>query len=439
MDANFTRTALVTGDVGFRDFVRAGLRSIEGAPALGLELLAPFDEIGKEQIEKLREFAPDLVFLDLGTDPVVGIRFAQFLTELDPGLRVIAAGATLTQDLLLEAMRAGISEYLPRPVEEADLADALVRIRRKLRRGGTAGADGQPGKLYAFFAAKGGVGTTTAATNLAVQIHRLTGKRTLLIDLDLELGETALLLGVRPRFNFIDMVKNFHRMDADLLASYIERHESGVHLLSSPVRPERIEEVTAEEVRTVLRFLKQHYDYIIVDTSKTFSPHSAAAFEEADTVLLLTTPDLPSLRNAKRSIPILERVTGGKGANRVRLIVNRAHARTVITLNDIKRTLELDIFWTLTNDYAAISASVNAGKPVVLNGQGSPYVKDIKALGAELAGLGNAAGGRRGFAPLTGLLRKLAGKDSSTKDEPTDEPEQAEEPVEQPEEVMAHE
>ncbi len=439
MDANFTRTALVTGDPAFRDFVRDGLRSMEGAPALGLELLATFDEIGKEQIEKLREFAPDLVFLDLGSEPVVGIRFAQFLTELDPGMRVVAAGPTLSQDLLLEAMRAGISEFLPRPVEEQDLSDAVMRIRRKLRRGGSAVGEGEPGKLFSLFAAKGGVGTTTAATNLAVQIHRLTGKRVLLIDLDLELGETALLLGVRPRFNFVDMVKNFHRMDAELLASYIERHESGVHLLSSPVRPERIEEVTAEEVRTVLRFLKQHYDYIIIDTSKTFSPHSAAAFEEADLVLLLTTPDLPSLRNAKRSIPILERVTGGKGANRVRLVVNRAHARTVITLDDIRRTLELDIFWTLANDYAAISASVNAGKPVVLNGQGSPYVKDLKSLAADLAGLGGAANaqGRTALSPLTGLIRKLAGRNGVS--DADAEVEAEPEPEFQAEEVTAHE
>ncbi len=418
MDANFTRTALVTADSAFRDFVKSTLQSVQGGPAIGLEIIAPFEEIGKEQIEKLREFSPDLVFLDLGADPVVGIRFAQFMSEADPTTRLIAAGPELSPELLLEAMRAGISEYLARPVSEEDLAQALLRIRRKLRRPGAGQEEAEPGKLFVFFAAKGGVGTTTAATNLAVQLHKLTGKKTLLIDLDLELGETALLLGVRPRFNFIDMVKNFHRMDAELLASYIERHDSGVHLLSSPVRPERIEEVTADEVHAVLRFLKQHYDYIVVDTSKTFSQHSAAAFEEADLIFLLTTPDLPSLRNAKRSIPILERVTG-KGAGRLRLIVNRAHARTVITLDDIKRTLELEIFFTLANDYGAISSSVNAGKPVVLNGSGSPYVKDVKALAAELAGLGGPQQtGRLALAPFSGLFRRLRGRDEKEAEQP---------------------
>jgi pilus assembly protein CpaE len=405
MDTSLARTALVTGDPGFRDFLKETLRSIQGAPSVGLEVQAAYEEIGKDQIEQIREFGPELVFLDLGTEPLVGIRFAQFLSETDPLVRIVAVGPDLTPDLLLEAMRAGISEYLSRPVGEADLSDALARIRRKLRRGSE--EDVEPGKLFALFAAKGGVGTTTAATNLAVQLHRVTGKKVLLIDLDLELGETALLLGVRPRFNFVDMVRNFHRMDADLLASYIERHESGVHLLSSPVRPERIEELSTDEVRAVLQFLKRHYDYIVVDTSKTFSPHSTAAFEQADLVLLLTTPDLPSLRNAKRSVPLLERVTG-KGANRVRLVVNRASARTVITLDDIKRTLELDIFWTLANDYQAISASVNAGKPVVLNGTGSPYVRDIKALAGELAGLGGASpNSRLTLGPLSELLRRF--------------------------------
>ena len=137
--------------------------------------------------------------------------------------------------MLLEAMRAGISEYLPKPPGREALYAALERVQRKLAVG--SGEARRPGELIAVFSPKGGTGCTTVATNLAVHLHRLTGKRTLLVDLDLELGEVAVFLGVQPRFSFMDMIRNFHRMDAELLASYIERDETGVHLLSSPLHP----------------------------------------------------------------------------------------------------------------------------------------------------------------------------------------------------------
>ena len=193
------------------------------------------------------------------------------------------------------------------------------------------------------------------ATNFAVVLHRLTGKRTLLVDLDLELGEIALLLGVQPRFNFVDMVQNFHRMDADLLASYIERHGSGVHLLSAPYHPEKAEVVTGDEIRRILQFLRQHYDYVVVDTSKSFSPATLAAFEQADLVFLVTNVDLASLRNIQRGLPLLKRMLG-RGERQVRLVVNRYHAdERDLAQGRRAQTLGLKVFWTLSNDYEAVS------------------------------------------------------------------------------------
>ena len=93
-------------------------------------------------------------------------------------------------------------------------------------------------------------------TNLGIELHRLTGARTLLVDLDLELGEIASMLGLQPRFHFVDLVKNFHRMDSDLLPSYIESHSSGVHVLSSPFEPDIGEQVTGEQIARILGFLR---------------------------------------------------------------------------------------------------------------------------------------------------------------------------------------
>jgi pilus assembly protein CpaE len=243
------------------------------------------------------------------------------------------------------------------------------------------------------------------ATNLAIHLHRLTGKKVLLVDLDLELGEIALFLGTQPRFNFVDLVRNFHRMDAELLASYIEAHSSGVHLLSAPYHPEKVEAVDGDQIRAILSFLKQHYDYVVVDTSKSFSPATLASFEQADQIYFVSNIDLPSLRNIKRCLPLLERVTGGV-ENRVRLVVNRFNSANEITLDEVEKTLGIKVFWKLANDYEVVMRSINSGEPLVLEGRDAGFAHDLRALGAEISGFGAVSNGKRG--PLDGLRRLLS-------------------------------
>ena len=398
--------AIVSTDPEFRQTLRLALQQGDQGVALGAEIAAPYDSISPEQVQALREIDPELIFLDLEDDPATGIRFAQFLTDASPGRRFIAAGPDLSAELLLEAMRAGVAEYLPKPVSPEALAAAVQRVGRKLAHANGRGAGGarKAGELFAVFSAKGGAGSTTVATNLAIHLQHLTGKKTLLLDLDLELGEIAVFLGMQPRFNFVDMIRNFHRMDAELLASYIERHDSGVHLLSAPFHPERAETVTPDAIRKVLQFLRQHYEYILIDTPRSFSASTLAVFEQAETVFIVSSVDLPSLRNIKRCMPLLARVTAtGAARDKVRLVVNRYHPDDIISLEEVERTLGLDVYWTLANDYETVMQGINSGQPVIQN-NGSRFAQDLRALGAEIAGLGGGQNGRR---TRLGSLRKL--------------------------------
>ena len=403
MSERSIRTALISTDRGFREVVRDVFLSHEGWAAPALEITAPFESLGEEQIRALRQLLPELLIVDIDDSPELGIRFAQFLSETTPGIRYIAAGPLLQPELLLTAMRAGVSDYLPKPVTAEALRAALDRIRAGVGTGKKDDAR-RVGQIYSFYSPKGGAGTTTTATNFAVVLHRLTGKKTLLVDLDLELGEIALLLGVQPRFNFVDMVQNFHRMDAELLASYIERHESGVHLLSAPYQPEKAEVVSAEEIRRILQFLRKHYDYLVVDTSKSFSPATLASLEQADLAFVVTNVDLASLRNLQRGLPLLKRMLG-RDEKHIRLVVNRYHPDNEISLEDVQRTIGIPVFHTLCNDYDEVSRSISSGKPIVLNGN-SKFSRDMKGLGALVTGIRGKGdhGGR--FRALSSLLRR---------------------------------
>lgn len=383
METGTIRGALICADDEFRAAVTEVLRR-STAVSLIFDPRASITQLADGQMRELREANPELVILDLDPDPALGIKFAQFLSEQSPGRRILATGPTLSADQLLSALRAGISEYLPRPAGREHLSVALDGLIRKLRWSPTA-SPSQPGKLFAVFSGKGGSGSTTVATNLAIYLHQLTGKRALLVDLDLELGEIALQLGAEPRFNFIDMVRNFHRMDTDLLASFIEHHPSGVHLLSAPYHPQKTEVVTGDQITRILQFLKQHYEYVIVDTSKSFSPPTLATFEQADVIYLVTTVDLPSLRNIARCLPLLKQMTAAP-EERLRLILNRFQPDSVIRVPDIERSLGLKVFRTISNDYEAVMRSINSGTPIILDTD-SRFAEDLRGLGAEVAGL----------------------------------------------------
>lgn len=404
-NGNSVRSALISTDPGLRDAVRRAAALNGHGLDFAVEVATPLSEMTEEQINELRHSDPQLVILDFDHDPEAAVSFARFLTDGSPQRYIVGAGPQLGAEALLEAMRAGVAEYLPKPLVDHGVKAALDRAARRL---GCAPTSREPGQLYTLFSPKGGAGTTSVATNLAIVLQRLSGKRTLLVDLDFELGEIAVLLGMQPRFSFLDLVQNFHRIDAGLLSSFIEHHESGVDFLSAPFHPEPADTPGRDQIRAILHYLKRQYDFVIVDTPKSFSLDTLAAFEEADRVFLVTTVDVPSLRNLQRCLPLFERVCG-KDHERLRLVVNRYHPDDVISLDDVHRTVGLQVYWTLSNDYEAVSRAINSGNPVARNAK-SRYARDLQALGADLVGVGastNGGGRTSGVRKIGDLLGRL--------------------------------
>jgi pilus assembly protein CpaE len=392
---------LVSSDERLRDTVFRCVQDLGLPVQIVLEVTAPERPLHPEHVERLRESEPHLVLLDMAGDPEGSIRAAAAIAAVSPRAAIVGVGPNLESARLLDAMRAGLVEYLPEPVDPGQMADAVSRVMRK--RGWGEVAEGHRlGNLLAFFSPKGGAGSTSVVTNVGIELHRMTGRKTLLVDLDLELGEIASLLGVRPRFHFVDLVRNFHRMDADLLASYIESHESGVQVLSAPFEPEMAEAVSGQQIGRILAFLRNHYDYVLVDTSKSLGPPALAALQAADPIVLVTNMDVPSLRNMKRCLPILDRMTAGD-AGRLRLVVNRYNPKSLVRLEDLEETLGLEVFHTLTNDYETVIQASSTGRPLVLEG-GSKYAQEVGDLARSIA---YGPGGGKATKPS--LVKRLFG------------------------------
>lgn len=372
---------------------------------IAAEIQTPFPDITDSQLQVIRREDPDVVFLDLESNPQIGLRFARFLVDAGMGKVLVGSAPPDSPEFLMEAMRAGISEFVPKPLDVDDVEQALEQVWRKTgRKGAGSAGEGSSGEILVFFSAKGGTGCTTLCANTGVELHRVTRKRTLLLDLDLELGETALQMGVEPKFSVVDLVRNFHRVDSDLLASYIEHHDSGVDILSAPYQPADFEAVSGELVRKILGFLSRQYEYVVVDAPKHLGPATLEALKAAHHVLVVTTPDLPSLRNLTRCLPLLQEVGEPRGSEWLRVLVNRHESRGLISMDQIEETLGRPVFATIRNDYQTVMEAINTGTPAVTLGS-SEFAEDIRALAGRIAGVEIDAGSNHGW--LTGILDSL--------------------------------
>ncbi|MGH7540203.1 MAG: response regulator, partial [Gemmatimonadota bacterium] len=194
------RAVTISTDPSFSEEVASHLERGDHPVSIEFSIRASYTEIDDSHLDRLREQKPDIAFLDLEVEPHVGLKFAQFMADSSLADILIAVGRTDAPDLILAAMQAGVTEYVGKPLADEQLDAALERVLRKSGRRAER-APGQPAKVILVFSAKGGTGSTTVASNVAVEIHRLTRKKTLLVDLDLELGESALVLGLEPRFS----------------------------------------------------------------------------------------------------------------------------------------------------------------------------------------------------------------------------------------------
>jgi pilus assembly protein CpaE len=377
------RTAVVSGHRGFRDAVSRLLHDFPDLLTAVADVPVPMCKVDGEALELLHERDPELVLADFDGDPASSLRYIRLLSDARPSRVFLGTGPELPPQLLLESMRAGLSEYLPMPVDPRDLEDALRRLARKLGRGPGGTMPGS-GRIVAFTGAKGGTGVTTTAVNAAVHAHAIAGRRTLLLDLDLEAGSAGVITNVKPRYSVLDLLDNLHRLDESLLDSLVTEHQSGIHVLPSPADPTDRREVKAEQLRTVLRLLKHHYQLILVDLARPLSDIGRVVLEQADELYLVLNADLPSLRNAKRILPHLQGELAGRDAP-LKVVLNRVAAGGEITDADVKAALRVPVAFSLRQDDAHVLRSVNVGKPVVLNGTRSKYGQDVRDVGLAIA------------------------------------------------------
>ena len=310
-----------------------------------------------------------------------------------PSVPVLLLMSTLDPAVMLEAMRSGVKECLQFPFSSEELDSAVSRLA-------AARDTGPGGDVFAFLGAKGGVGTTTAAVNVATELSRLQSRSVLLVDLHLAYGDAAIYLGAEPRFSIADALENTHRLDSAFLKSLCVKSKAGPELLAAPDRNLALP-VDAGRVRTLVEAAARAYHFVVLDLCRT-DPAVLDGLDPVKKILVIANQELPTVRAASRMAMTLNQ---RYGRDRVALAVSRYDPNAGIGQDDIERVVGSKIRYLLPSDYRVALEALNTGRPLALNNQ-TRLAASLKLLAHELAEHSSesdaAKPGRSIFGRLTG-------------------------------------
>lgn len=344
-------------------------------------------ENGEEAIFIVKESRPDVVLMDINMPVIDGIRATEEITMSVPETTVIIMSVQGETEYVRKAMTAGARDFLCKPFNVDELSETIVNTyhldsRRRERAAGPKVQEELKSRVFTVFSTKGGVGKTTIASNLAVSLARSTKKRVALVDLDLQFGDVAIMLNVSAKNTISDLVKEFALLDKTLMEEYLVTHFSGVKVLPAPVKPEYAEYITANHVEKIINTLRESFHYIIIDSSASFHESVLTALDMSDRILLVSTLDLPTIKNIKAGLDVME--TLHYPAEKIHIVLNKASEQYGIKYKDFENTLHQSIWSYIPEDNQTVVTSANKGFPFVMTRTETKVAKAVMEIGKSL-------------------------------------------------------
>lgn len=340
------------------------------------------------QIPQLMASYPDIVLVDVGQ---LGDDIANTIHQIhdhSPRCQVILmtiAGHSLD---LHKAMRAGARGLIQKPIVPKEMVDYVLEVHdaeeRRFNRieevAKTRATQGRAGEVITIFSAKGGVGCTVLATNLAIALARDSKARVALVDFSLQFGDTAVLLNLRSTHGLHELMRSIDELDNVILDDVMVQHPSGIRVLLPPPRLDQVEEIDTGGMVAVLKALKKYYDYVVVDTWHSVEEATLAIMDQSGILLVVTTPEVPALRNTKRLLDVLKERPELRG--KIQVIVNRFPSKSAVEMKDIESSLGQRPMGTIASDGRTVTAAINEGVAVLT--KKSAATDSVHQLAAQL-------------------------------------------------------
>ncbi len=356
---------------------------------------------GREAISMAAELSPDVVLMDINMPDMDGIQATESIHQRLPYVQIIMLSVQSDPNYMRKAMLVGARDFLTKPPSADELISAVHRAGQMAQQERSkmaaaipvsAAADvpavsqgtflGAQGKVVVVYAPKGGIGSTTVAVNLSVALQNA-DTRVMILDAKLQYGDVAMFFNEHGKNTILDLAPRVDDLDEGVLQSVAITHEkTGVELLPAPLHLADAEAITADEVTKIIRFLRQFYDYIIVDTSSYLNDPILAAMDAADLIVLLTTQEIPAIKNARLFLDLVH--SFGWEDTRFVLTVNRYDKRIAIQPDRVAANLKLSLDAVIPLDEKTVIPSVNQGVPFVSVHKTQPASRGIFGLAEKV-------------------------------------------------------
>ena len=340
---------------------------------IGCEVI--FCASAEEALEQMKRELPQLVILYVALSGLNGVELCKTLRK-NPATRSIPIFMLSTKGDVADKIagfEAGIDDYMVKPFEILEL---VYRVKNLLSRSTQVAAkpemnQAKRGKVITVFAPKGGVGKTTIATNLAVALHKLSGKHVVILDADFSFGLVGVNLNISSPHNILTLIDNFADMDKDLVQQVLIQHESGIHVLLCPLQPENAEKINAEHIGSILDILSELYSYVVVDCHASYDERTMVMLDKSAIILLIVTPEIGPLMSTSRFLDLLERLD--MHSERIQLVLNRCDSKVGYEKMGIERALKIKVKYLLVSGGREVSISGNKGVPLVMHLPNHPF------------------------------------------------------------------
>lgn len=353
---------------------------------------------GREGVQLAHELNPDVVLMDINMPDMDGITATEEIRKKTPYIQIVILSVQGDQNYMRRAMLAGARDFLTKPPMGDELISAIrragemaqaERAKSASQQASVAAAAGSPtsmggfapaakGKIVTVYSPKGGTGCTTVAVNLAIALNN-EDTRAVLVDANLQFGDVAIFVNEQGKNTVLELAPRVDELDVELVEEILIKHgASGLRVLPAPQRPEMADQITSDQFFKILQFLQRMYAYVVVDTSSLLSDVTLTAVDASDLIVLITTQEIPSIKNARLVLDLLQSM--GIGKDRVVFSMNRYDKRIAITPERISDNLKQEVAAVIPLDEKIAITAVNRGIPFMLDNKAQPIGKGILSL-----------------------------------------------------------
>lgn len=309
------------------------------------------------------DFAKDngrcLVLIDVSQEQDKSLSLIKKLKESNKDAFIIALSAKTSTETIIKVMRAGAKEFLNKPLIQSEFTETLNELKSEFEN--TEIPD--TCKIISTFSNKGGIGKTSIAVNLAVELAQISKEKVALIDLNLQLGDVATFLDMNPPFAMDYIANNIHNLNEDELIKTMSKYKNtSLYVIADPLNIDNSKDITAEQIKNLLAVLKKTFSYIVIDIGTNIDSKTIAALDSSDLILLIAIVNLPAIRSTQRCMDLFNKL--GYSNDKIKLVLNRYMENEDIKTSDIEEVVKQKVYWKIPNNYLTMMSAINKGVPV---------------------------------------------------------------------------